>query len=122
MNQQVFRVQQAFKDNPDIRFISFTVDPESDSVEALAAYAKMMNADNNKWWFLTGQRDSIYDIAREGYLVPAAIGNVENDFFHSQSLILIDKEKHMRGIYDGLEIAEVDTLIDEVKLLMLQYR
>ncbi len=122
MNEQVHRVQEAFKDNPDIRFLSFTVDPESDSVEALAAYAKMMNADNSKWWFLTGQKDSIYNLAREGYLVPAAIGRAENDFFHSQSLILIDKEKHMRGIYDGLEPAEVDTLIDEVKVLMHEYK
>jgi protein SCO1/2 len=120
MNEQVHRVQQVFKDVPDIRFVSFTVDPESDTVEALAAYAKQMDADNNKWWFLTGNKDSIYDLAREGYLVPAAIGRTENDFFHSQNLILIDKNKHMRGIYDGTETGEVDTLIDEVKVLMLE--
>jgi protein SCO1/2 len=122
MNKEVRRVQDAFKDNPDVRFISFTVDPERDTVEALAAYAKEMGADDNKWWFLTGNRDSIYDLARDGYLVPAAIGNTQNDFFHSQNLILVDKNRHMRGLYDGSEPAEVDTLIDEIKVLEAEYR
>lgn len=120
MNEEVHRVQEAFKNVKDFQIISFTVDPESDTVEALAAYAKKMNADDSKWWFLTGNRDSIYNLARDGYLVPAAIGNTENDFFHSQNLILIDKHKHMRGIYDGTEPAEVDTLIDEIKVLMME--
>jgi protein SCO1/2 len=122
MNKEVRRVQDAFKDNPDVRFISFTVDPERDTVEALAAYAKEMGADDNKWWFLTGNRDSIYDLARDGYLVPAALGNTQNDFFHSQNLILVDKNRHMRGLYDGSEPAEVDTLIDEIKVLEAEYR
>ena len=121
MNEQVHRVQEAFKDVKDIYFLSFTVDPENDSVEALAAYAKNMHADNSKWWFLTGNKDSIYTLAREGFLVPASMGSGARDFFHSQDLILIDKEKRMRGLYDGTEITEVDTLIDEIKVLMKEY-
>ena len=118
MNGQVHRVQEALKDVKDIRFLSFTVDPENDTVEALAAYAEKMHADNSKWWFLTGQKDSIYRLAREGFLVPASLGTEANDFFHSQDLILIDDKKRMRGIYDGTIPAEVDTLIDEIKVLI----
>jgi protein SCO1/2 len=122
MNNQVYRIQEEFKNNDNIRILSFTVDPESDSVEALAAYAGKMNANDSVWWFLTGNKDSIYALAREGFFVPAAIGEKENDFFHSQNLILVDREKRMRGIYDGLEKAEVDTLIDEIKVLLKEYQ
>ena len=99
----------------------FNVDPDNDNVAALAEYAKKMKADNSKWWFLTGPKDSIYQLAREGFLVPASLGETANDFFHSQDLILIDKEKRMRGVYDGTVPAEVDTLIDEIKVLMKEY-
>jgi protein SCO1 len=123
MNEQVHRVQEACKDIKDIRFLSFTVDPEDDSVAALADYAKKMNADNSKWWFLTGEKDSIYKLAREGFFVPASLGNEARDFFHSQDLILVDKDKKMRGrFYDGTDAAEVDTLIDEIKVLIQEYR
>lgn len=121
MNEQVHRVQEAFRDIKDIHILTFTVDPDNDTVAALAGYAKKMKADNSKWWFLTGPKDSIYQLAREGYLVPASLGETANDFFHSQDLILIDKEKRMRGIYDGTVPAEVDTLIDEIKVLMKEY-
>jgi protein SCO1/2 len=121
MNEQVQRVQKAFKDEENFQILSFTVDPENDTVAALAEYAKRMNADNSLWWFLTGEKDSIYQLAREGFLVSAAAGKTAADFFHSQSLILIDKEKRIRGIYDGTEPAQVDTLIDEVKVLMKEY-
>ena len=119
MNEQVHRVQETFKDVKDLQLLSFTVDPENDTVAALAEYAKKMKADDSKWWFLTGPKDSIYTLAREGFLVPASLSSRE--FFHSQDLILVDKDKKMRGIYDGTEPADVDTLIDEIKVLMKEY-
>lgn len=121
MNENVRRIQEKFKGSDEVRIVSYTVDPEADSVPSLAAYAQKMGADNRQWWFLTGPKDSIYDLARDGYLLPAAQRTKENDFFHSQDLLLIDKEKHIRGIYDGTESSEVDTLIDEIKVLMHEY-
>ena len=120
MNEQVQRVQETFKDVKDLQLLSFTVDPENDTVAALAEYAKKMKADDSKWWFLTGPKDSIYTLAREGFLVPASLSSRE--FFHSQDLILVDKDKKMRGIYDGTEPADVDTLIDEIKVLLKEYQ
>lgn len=121
MNEQVVRLQNALKEDTNFRIISFTVDPVTDSVSALAAYGEKMGANPRIWHFLTGNKDSIYKVAREGYLVPAAEGKTGEDFFHSQDLILIDKQNRIRGVYDGLEAAEVDTLIDEIKLLNVEY-
>ena len=121
MNEQVKRLQDAFAGQKDFQILTFTVDPDKDTVAALKAYAEMMKANPSQWWFLTGQKDSIYDLARNGFLVPAAIG-AAGDFFHSQDLILIDKEKRMRGLYDGTEPAVVDTMIDEIKVLMKEYQ
>lgn len=122
MTDELRRVQDAYRGVEDVKFLSHTVNPEQDTVSALNEYAMKHGADNRQWWFLTGNKDSIYSIARNGYLVPAAQGVTSNDFFHTQDLLLIDKEKHIRGIYDGLEPAEVDTLIDEIKLLMHEYK
>ncbi|HNP48213.1 MAG TPA: SCO family protein [Bacteroidia bacterium] len=120
MNEQFKRVQEAFKDVSKIKMLSFTVDPDHDSVSVLKEYATKIGADSSMWWFLTGSKDSIYKIACEGFLVPAAAGKTADDFFHSQDLILVDKDKRIRGIYDGTEANEVDTLIDEMKVLLYE--
>jgi len=121
MNTQMARAAEKLKDDSDVVFVSFTVDPESDSVQALKAYGEKLHSELFHWWFLTGNKDTIYTAAREGYLVPAAKGKTAGDFFHSQDLILVDKDLHIRGIYDGLEPAEVDTMMDEIKVLRLEY-
>ena len=121
MNNQVKRAADKYKDNKDVAFLSFTVNPDADSVAVLADYARKLGAENYHWSFLTGNKDSIYRLAGEGYLVYAAKGKGEKDFFHSQDLLLIDKEKRIRGIYDGVEPRDVDTLIDEISVLLYEY-
>ena len=122
MNYNLKGVTEKFSRDPRVKFLSFTVDPEKDSVQALAAYAKERGADNSQWWFLTGNKDSIYSLARDGFLVPAAGGKTAADFFHSQDLMLIDHEKRIRGIYDGLDEAEVKRLCDEIEVLEQEYK
>jgi len=122
MNYNLKGVTEKYKEDPQVRFLSFTVDPEKDSVQALAAYAKERDANPNQWWFLTGNKDSIYSLARNGFLVPAAGGKTAADFFHSQDLILIDHEKRIRGIYDGLDEADVKKLCDEIDVLEMEYK
>ncbi|HNS12253.1 MAG TPA: SCO family protein [Bacteroidia bacterium] len=117
MNAQMSRLQSKLDGDRNIQLISFTVDPESDSVPVLFDYAKKMGADNSRWWFLTGDKDSIYAIAREGFLVSAAAGKTADDFFHSQDLILLDSKRRIRAIVDGTNYAEVDSLFDQIKLL-----
>ena len=122
MNEQVKRVAEKFKDHSDVAFLSFTVNPEQDTVEALADYKRKLKTGNNQWHFLTGQKDSIYSLAAQGYLVYAAQGKEAGQFFHSQDLILVDKEMRIRGVYDGLDTKDVDTLIDEINVLLYQYK
>lgn len=122
MNENLGKLQYAFKEEKNFHILTFTVDPENDSVPVLLNYAEKMKADNSHWWFLTGDKKSLYDVARDGFLVPAAEGKTKDDFFHSQDIILIDKQKHIRGVYDGLVVNEIDSLIDQTKLLFEEYR
>lgn len=123
MTDEVKTVQDEFKKNNDVVFVSHTVDPEHDSLPALTAFAKKHGADLTKWFFVTGNQDSIYDLAIKGYLVPAAEdARAEGGFLHSQDLLLIDKDKRIRGIYDSLDPKEIQRLKDEIKVLIYEYK
>jgi protein SCO1/2 len=122
MNEQVKRVADKFADNPEVEFLSYTVNPEHDSSAVLAEYKHNLETKSKSWHFLTGVKDSIYALAGNGYLLYAAQGKEAGQFFHSQDLILVDKEMRIRGIYDGLEPKEVDTLIDEINVLLYEYK
>lgn len=121
MTKQMYRVQEAFRESPNVMLLSHTVDPETDSVQVLAAYAKEMNADTRKWNFVTGGKKELYDIAYSGYFLnvleaPEDAGG-ENDFIHSETFVLVDPGKHIRGLYDGTNPAEIDRLIHDIKVL-----
>ncbi|MBA3682735.1 MAG: SCO family protein [Bacteroidetes bacterium] len=122
MNTNLERVYKEFKDKPEFMIVSHTVDPETDSVSVLMDYAKKHGVISNKWLFLTGEKPKLYDIARKGYLLNAEEGKGdEDDFIHTQNFALIDKEKHIRGFYDGTDSLEINRLIQEVKLLLKEY-
>lgn len=122
MTMQMKRVQEAFIDDPEIALVSYTVNPAADSVSVLAAYAKKHEARNDKWFFLTGDKKLIYDLARTGYLVAAGDGDGgDHDFIHTQNLVLVDKEMRIRGYYDGTDYQEVNKLMDEIKVLKWEY-
>ena len=118
MTNQLMRVQYAFRDNPDVMFLSHTVDPEGDTPEVLNAYAKNHNAIKGKWYFLTGDKKALYDHARNSYYITALPGDGgPDDFIHSEQFVLVDRQKRIRGFYDGTDYNEVTRLINEIKLL-----
>lgn len=122
MAMQMKRVQEAFKDDSSIMLVSHSVNPEQDTVEALAAYAIDYGAIPGKWFFLTGDKKQIYDLARHSYFVTAMPGDGgPDDFIHSEQLILVDPDKRIRGYYDGTDYEEVNLLIDEIKVLQWEY-
>lgn len=123
MASELIRVQKKFSyTNGLVQILSHTVNPENDSVPVLKAYANMVHADAKMWNFVTGEKKKLYDIARNGYLLNALEGDGgADDFIHSELFILIDKEKHIRGIYDGTKIKEVSNLIDDIKVLIAEY-
>lgn len=118
MSMQMKRVQEAYKEDPDVILISHTVDPDRDTVNALAAYAAEYGAINGKWFFLTGEKKEIYDLARHSYFLAAMPGDGgPDDFIHSEKLVLVDKHKRIRGFYNGTDYEDVNLLIDEIKVL-----
>ncbi len=123
MSDQMQRLATKYANRPDILLISHTVNPEHDSVPVLAAYAKSYKADPSRWYFVTGNKNEIYDIARHGYFISALEGDGgPEDFIHDEKFILVDKEKHIRGYYDGTSIKDVGRLLDEIKVLTQEYK
>ena len=123
MATQLLRVQEKFSYTKGlVQILSHTVDPEHDSVPVLRSYADMVHADTKMWNFVTGDKKELYDIARNGYLVNAMEGDGgPEDFIHSELFVLVDKEKHIRGIYDGTDIKAVNDLLDDIKVLIAEY-
>lgn len=101
-----------------VRFISFTVDPENDSVAVLAAYAKKFGIKGTNWYFATGGKEAIFNIGR-GFLLPVSIEDRTID--HSQQLLLVDKQNRIRGIYNALDDADMKRLQGEIKVLLYEY-
>jgi len=118
MSSQLVHVQNAFKNDKDVLLLSHTVNPSNDTVEVLNGYAQTYGAIKNKWHLLTGNKKAIYDMARYSYLVNALQedGSAEG-FLHSELFILIDKQKRIRGFYDGTDSVAVVKLISDIKLL-----
>lgn len=118
MSNLMMRVQYAYKDDPEVMILSHTVNPEDDSPTVLRAYAAKHNAIKGKWYFLTGDKKALYDMARNSYYITALPGDGgADDFIHSEQFVLVDKQKRIRGFYDGTDYNEVTRLIDEIKVL-----
>ncbi|SIT92814.1 SCO family protein [Pontibacter indicus] len=121
MSSQMVRVQEAFLDEEQVKIVSFTVNPEHDTPEVLREYGERYNADPTKWYFLTGDRDKIYDLAQKGFYLPVMKVEGQQDFIHSEKFMLVDKNRYVRGIYDGTDKEDVDRLILEIKVLLDEY-
>lgn len=120
MNKNMMKVAEKIKGDNSFKILSHTVKPEQDSVPAMLAYAKAHNADNSQWYFLTGDKQQLYDMARESYLLntdTTITQPIEDDFIHTQLFVLVDKNHNLRGFYDGTSASEVDKLISDIDLL-----
>ncbi len=121
MTGQMVRVQEANKDMNDFRILSHTVQPEVDSPEVLLEYAELYQADPKIWQFATGDRMEIFNLARKSYFAAELEEGKEDEMVHTENFVLVDKEKRIRGIYDGTSEDEVDQLIDDIELLRESY-
>ena len=122
MKKQMNRVYKIFLNDPDVLLVSHTVDPVNDSVATLKKFSRDMGIDDRKWFFLTGEKRKLYDLARSGYFLDASAGNGgEDDFIHTQNFVLVDKSFHIRGYYNGTDSADVNRLIKEIEILKQEY-
>lgn len=121
MTEGMIRVYKAYYDNPDILFLSHTVDPDHDTPSVLKRYSGNRDIDNKKWQFVTGDKKQIYDLARYSYLVDASVGDAgPTDFVHTENFALVDRDGRIRGYYDGTDTAEVSQLIRDIDLLLTE--
>ncbi|WP_339705565.1 SCO family protein [uncultured Kriegella sp.] len=119
MTGNMQKIQEAFKDDSDILLVSHSVTPSIDSVSVLKTYADKNGVIDSKWHLVTGDKTEIYDLGRNQYFVENDLGIPKdiNDFLHTENFLLIDKDKHIRGIYNGLNRASIAQLITDVKAL-----
>lgn len=115
-------LQRTFKKNDtSLQFITITVDPTRDSFPALRAYADKFPVNHDRWWFLTGDKQRIYDYARNELHVSLQPGDGgDNDFIHTEKFVLLDQYRYIRGYYDGLDSAQLKYCADDIVLLSVE--
>lgn len=122
MKTQMLRIYEAKKDDPEVLILSHTIDPEYDTVGLLKDYAERLGVSSNKWHFVTGNKDDIYEVAQNSYFSTALEDKNEPDgFIHSGAFLLIDKQQRIRGKYDGTKENEVDRLLEDIERLKKEY-
>lgn len=117
MNYELERATKKFSTSPSVKFVSYTVDPRRDSVPVLAEYAKMHDAVPYHWYFLTGDKQEIYNLALKSYFA-AVDDSAGNNFIHTQNMALIDTAGYIRGFYSGTDSADVDRMVVDINLLL----
>ena len=116
-------LQEYYMDDTDIMFLSHSVTPVMDSVPVLKEYALRKGVINGKWNVTTGSKKHIYELARKSYFAVLDEGNGdENDFIHTEQFVLVDKERRIRGYYDGTNKEEMQKVIADITLLREEYK
>lgn len=125
MNANMQNVFEKFKNENDFAILSHTSMPETDSVPLMKAYEEKMIGKNPdfaaKWYFVTGSKDSLYKMARQSYLLDNDKNNhinIEDNFIHTQFFALVDRQKRVRGIYDGLKLDEIARMETDIQDLL----
>lgn len=121
MTNNMAVLQNRFKDNPKVKFLSHSVTPIMDSVPVLKAYANAHGAISNKWYLTTGDKKMIYNLARKNYfaVLDEGDGNAQ-DFIHTEQFVLIDTKKRIRGFYDGTNTLKIQQAIKDIEILLLE--
>lgn len=119
LTKNMHTLQNVYKDEQDVMFLSHTVMPWVDDVEKLKAYQIENNIDSKKWNLVTGDKDALYNIARNGYFADEDFTKTqdESEFIHTENFILVDKEGFIRGVYNGTLEVDVERLKRHVDIL-----
>ncbi|MDA3616579.1 SCO family protein [Polluticaenibacter yanchengensis] len=113
--------RKQYGDTSIVQFLSLSVDPERDSVEALKKWADRFYVNNDNWDLLTGQKKEIYDLLLNDFKLGAQDGkDVDSNFIHSEKVILVDRDRIVRGFYNGLDSAQMGTLAEDIGKLFLE--
>jgi protein SCO1/2 len=124
LNTNMMKIYEAYKDEPGFMILSHTVDPDNDNAAKLKRYSDSLHVNTQRWVFLTGRKDSLYQMARNSYLLDDPQNNLQNineQFLHTQFFALVDRSGRVRKIYDGLKKAELEELKKDIKRLLKEH-
>ncbi len=123
MKKQMLKVYEKIKGQNDVAILSHTIDPDHDTPAVLKEYATDLGVTGNQWLFVTGNREKIYEIGEKKYLVVAgADSTAPGGYIHSGAFVLVDKEKHVRGMYNGTDDEATKRLIADIERLQEEYK
>ena len=123
MTKNMALLQKELIDDPDVLLLSHTVTPDIDSVAQLKKYAEEKGVIDTKWNLVTGEKKQIYELARKSYLAAKSDGDGgPYDMIHTENFILVDKEKRIRGTYDGTKEEAMYELLEDIRILQDTYR
>ena len=118
MTANLVEVQAALANDPEVLLLSHSVTPEIDSVAQLKKYAIEKGVNDAKWNLVTGDKKQIYELARKSYLAVQEDGDGGPfDMIHTENFILVDKQRRIRGFYDGTKEEEMDRLLSDIEIL-----
>lgn len=123
MKKQMLRAYEKFKNNPEVKFLSHTIDPKHDSIPVLKDFSNKMGVNSKQWYFLYGNKETVYNLAKNSYMSStfedrAAPGGI----VHSGYFLLVDKNKRIRGAYDGTDESQVTQMIADMQILLDEYK
>ncbi len=119
--KQMLRLYDKYKDDDRVKFVSYTIDPKRDTQAQLKLYANNLGVDHNKWYFLTGDKDALLDMADDYFIVAYEDADSPGGFDHSGKIILVDKKGHVRAFCEGTEEESVDGFFPQVDQLLATY-
>ncbi len=123
MTDNMLKIQEQIKNDPEVFLLSHTVIPKADTVAQLKKYAMEKGVMDSKWNLVTGGKKQIYDLARKSYLVTKTNGDGgPYDMIHTENFVLVDKEKRIRGFYDGTQTKTIEDLMSDIKILKSEYQ
>ena len=118
MHRNMLNVYKEFKNVPDFKIISHTIDPKHDSVAVMKKYADKLGISGNSWWLLQGNKEQTYELGQKNYLVAVKQDDgTPGGYVHQGWFVLVDKQRRIRGYYDGTDEKQVSKLIDDIKIL-----
>ena len=122
MKTQLLRVYEKYQNNPEVGILSHSIDPTHDTVAVLHEFAERLGVSSDKWHFITGDKEDIFKIGQTSYMVSANEDpNEPGGYIHSGAFILVDKERRVRGLYDGTLPEAVDKLMNDIDILLKEY-
>ncbi len=120
--KNMLRIYEEFEDEEMVQLVSFTIDPKRDDVGKLNLYSNNLGVTSDRWHFLTGDQDSLLDLADDYFVVAYADADAPGGFDHSGKIILTDKAGHVRGFCEGTEPETIPKFIKDVKKLLAEYK